>query len=156
VGGGNWFVQSVWQQIALALPKIDFGNEHKLLFFLCIGRDSGLWIRSQSQNQRRSCWVWQHMLTNEAIALWGWFCQPINPSNSSSTLTPGMSFNMLRNSVLNSLLLFAKVISSHLAVASEFWVTNNCPMSCRHWNRNRNRLERETSSLFKHLFSNLS
>jgi len=42
VGGGNWFVQSVWQQIALALalPKIDFGNEHKLLFFLCLGRDS--------------------------------------------------------------------------------------------------------------------
>lgn len=36
-----------------------------------------------------------------------------------------MSFDMLRNSVLNSLLLFAKVIPT--AVGSAFWVTGHGP-----------------------------
>lgn len=44
-------------------------------------------------------------------------CQPISP--------PRMSFDMLRNSVLNSLLLFAKVIPA--AVGSAFWVTDHGP-----------------------------
>lgn len=44
----------------------------------------------------------------------GWVaCQPISGA--------GVPFDMLRNSVLNSLLLFAKVIPA--AVGSAFWVT---------------------------------
>lgn len=97
------------------LPKIDFGNEHKLLFVWLTwlgvwdGDGVGVWDWDRDRD-----WVWvrQHMLTNEAVASCGVALSRLGSARLDSTRL-GLSFDTLRNSVLNSLLLFAKVISSH-------------------------------------------
>jgi len=84
-------------------------------------------------------------------------CQPIS--------RPRLSFDMLRNSVLNSLLLFAKVIPT--AVGSAFWVTDHgpfgvlvLPLFCGYCFRSRSRTRSACKILWlvagDRLFSNLS
>lgn len=101
------------------------------------------------------------MLTNEAVlgqrvALSTLLLKLTLPLLFYSPLSfPGMSFDMLPNSVLNSLLLFAKVISSHFGqLALRFGLPTicycpGCGYCFRKW-----RVVRE--NLLLHLFSNLS